>query len=57
MGGLLTPPVNVVVRRLDTVEVGERGQVGVDQAHRSDPRMWRMPRAGMSTHVGRLFTS
>ena len=55
--GLLAPPVHVVVCGLDTVEAGERGQVGVEPAHRSDPRMWRMPRAGMSTHVGRLFTS
>ena len=56
-GGLLATPAHVVIRSLDSVEAGECGQVGVERTHRSDPRMWRMPRAGMSTHVGRLFTS
>ena len=54
--GLLPAPLHVHVGRLDAMVPGEAGQCRV-QAHVSDPRMERIPRAGMSTHVGRLFIS
>ena len=53
---VLAAALDVLIRGLNAVETGERCQI-LTQTHASDPRMERIPRAGISTHVGRLFIS
>ena len=53
---VLLAALDIPIGRLNAVETGERRQIRT-QAHASDPRIERIPRAGISTHVGRLFIS
>ncbi len=47
----------VGVGGVDPVQLAQGGDTGVEPRHCSEPRMSRMPLAGMSTQVGRVLTS
>ena len=53
---VLPAALDIAIGRLNAVETGERREIRT-HAHASDPRIERIPREGISTHVGRLFIS